>query len=243
MKALKKLLKNHKNIIFLDLEGTQFSHEIIAIGAIKCQIDEKGMIIEKNKCETIRLFVKSLGQIGKVVQNMTHIDEEILKNEGISLEEAFDKFNNFINLPLDECSFIVFGSNDCKMILDSITYSKPNNEEIGFSIAKNSIDFLMFISQYVKDDNGNNYSLVNYLKVFGVEPYGISHDPLNDSIDLMNLYDAVNTKKDILLKEYLKVLQKQRIFPQPVKDAINRLCSGDNLTSDDFISDCKSYLE
>lgn len=243
MKALEKLLKNHKTIVFLDLEGTQFSHEIIALGAIKCHIDDKGMIIDKNNCETIRIYVKSLGQIGRVVQNMTHIDEQILKEEGISLEEAFRKFNDFIGLPLDECSFVVFGSNDCKMILDSISYSKPSNEEIGFSIVKNSIDFLMFISQYVKDDNGNNYSLVNYLKVFGIVPYGISHDPLNDSIDLMNLYDAINTKKDILLCEYLKVLQKQRIFPQPVKEAINKLCSGANLTSDDFINDCKNYLE
>ena len=42
MEAFNKLIKNKKTLVFLDLEGTQFSHEIIAIGAVKCKIDEKG---------------------------------------------------------------------------------------------------------------------------------------------------------------------------------------------------------
>ena len=42
MEAFKKLIKNKRTLVFLDLEGTQFSHEIIAIGAVKCKIDEKG---------------------------------------------------------------------------------------------------------------------------------------------------------------------------------------------------------
>lgn len=243
MESLLKLLKKHKTVIFLDFEGTQFSHEIIAIGATKCHIDDNGFIIDKSNLVNFKIYVKSLGQIGRVVQNMTGINEEILKTEGVSLEEALFKFKEFVEIPLEECSFIVFGTNDCKMILDSISHSKPCNEDIGYTIVKNSIDFLTFVSQYIRDDNGNNYSLVNYLKIFNIDPYGVSHDPLNDAIDLMNLYDAINTQKDILLKEYLKVLQKQRLFPQPVKEVISKLCKGNDVSSAGFIEECKKYLE
>ena len=243
MEALKKQIKGKKTLVFLDLEGTQFSHEIIAIGAVKCSINTKGKISKFFKPKQFRIYVKPLGQIGRFVQNMTKIDEALLKEKGVSLVEAFEALADFIKEPLKDCAFLVFGSNDAKMIIDSINYSKPKNENIGFEIVKNSIDYLAFISQFIKDDNGNNYSLVNYLKVFGVEPHGISHDPLNDAYDLMNLYIAMETKKDILLLEYLKVLQKQKSFPTPIKKAISKLTKGENVTSEEFLEDCKTYLE
>lgn len=240
MEALKKVLKNKKYLVFLDLEGTQFSHEIIAIGAVKCSINKNDSL---TLLDSFKQFVKPLGTIGRFVENMTGIHEETLKNEGYSFEESLAYFHKFINVPFDECLFIVFGSNDAKMILDSITYSKPKNAPVGYSIVKNIFDYLTFISQYVKDDKGNNYSLTNYLKVFGVEPHGISHDPLNDAWDLMNLYISMNEKKDILLVEYLKVLQKQKSFPAPIKNIINKLINNENVTSDLFIEECKDYLK
>lgn len=243
MKTLEKQLKDHKTIVFLDLEGTQFSHEIIAIGAVKCTLDDKKKIQKPTRLRKFKIYVKPLGQIGRFVSTMTQIDEPLLKEQGVTLEEAFKEFKNFVKVPLESCSFVVFGSNDAKMIIDSISYSKPSNETIGYEIVKNSIDYLMFVSQYIKDNNGNNYSLVNYLKVFGLEPYGTSHDPLNDAIDLMHLYQALEEKKDILLEEYLKVLRKQRLFPDPVKKAILALTKGEDVSSKDFIEDCKSFLE
>jgi len=243
MEAIKKLLKGKRTLVFLDLEGTQFSHEIIAIGAVKVSVNEKGNIINIEKAKKFKQYVKPLGQIGKFVSNMTSITEDILREQGVTLEQTFKDFKDFVRKPFNECAFIVFGSNDVKMIVDSISYSKPVNDEIGYNICKNSIDYLAFCSQYIKDDNGNNYSLVNYLKVFNIEPYGVSHDPLNDSIDLMNLYNALDTQKDILLNEYIKVLQKQRLFPAPIKKIINDLIEGKNVTADDFIQDCREYLE
>jgi len=243
MKALNKHLNNVKTLCFLDLEGTQFSHEIIAIGAVKVNVNSNGKVNRISHPKKFKCYVKCLGQIGRFVQNMCNIDETLLKEQGLTLEEAFNKFKAFVKVPLESCSYIVFGSNDTKMILDSINYSKPSNENIGFTIVKNHIDYLQFISQYIKDEKGNNYSLVNYLKVFGIEPYGVSHDPLNDAYDLMNLYKAVDKKKDIVLKEYLKVLQKQKVFPAPVKKIIASLIAGEDVKSSRFIDECKAFLE
>ena len=128
------------------------------------------------------------------------------------------------------------------MIVDSITRSEPKNAFIGYNIVNNCVDFLMFISQFCKDNKNNNYSLVNYLKVFNVAPVGISHDPLNDALDLKNLYSAMNKQKDTLLKEYLKILSKQKIYSAPVKSVIEKLVNGESVTSEDFIEECKKYL-
>ncbi|MDD6302471.1 MAG: exonuclease domain-containing protein [Bacillales bacterium] len=239
MDAIKKIIKNKKYLVFLDLEGTQFSHEIIALGATKCQLKKDGSI---TFIDSFKQYVKPLGSIGRFVENMTQIHEVDLKEKGFSFEDTLNSFKQFIDAQFDDCVFLVFGSNDAKMILDSITYSKPNNSPIGYSIVKNCVDFLMIISQYVKDDNGNNYSLINYLKVFNQEPHGTPHDPLNDAWDLMNLYIAFTTQKDILLNEYLKVLQKQKLFPQPIKNIITSLIEGNTITNDIFIEECKKYL-
>lgn len=241
MEAFNKLIKNKKNLVFLDLEGTQFSHEIIAIGAVKCKIDEKGKIL-KGYQKKFKCYVKPLGCIGRFVQNMTSITEDILKEQGVPLETAFSKFKKFVNIPFEQCAFITFGSNDAKMIIDSITRSEPKNAFIGYNIVNNCVDFLMFISQFCKDNKNNNYSLVNYLKVFNIPPVGISHDPLNDALDLRNLYSAMNKQKDTLLNEYLKILSKQKIYSAPIRSVIEKLVNGDNVSSEDFINECKKYL-
>ena len=105
MEAFNKLIKNKKTLVFLDLEGTQFSHEIIAIGAVKCKIDENGNII-KGKHKQFKCYVKCLGSIGRFVQNMTGISEQILKEQGVPLETAFSKFKRFVNQPFEQCAFV-----------------------------------------------------------------------------------------------------------------------------------------
>lgn len=241
MESFNKLIKNKKTLVFLDLEGTQFSHEIIAIGAIKCKIDENGRI-QKGNQRKFKCYVKPLGAIGRFVQNMTGITEEILRNEGVPLVTAFSKFKKFVNLPFEQCAFVTFGSNDAKMIIDSIARSEPKNAFVGYNIVNNCVDFLMFISQFCKDSKNNNYSLVNYLKVFGVAPVGVSHDPLNDAIDLKNLYSAMNKQKDTLLQEYLKILSKQKIYSLPIRTVLEKLINGETVTSEQFIEECKKFL-
>ena len=47
------VLKGHKVLVFMDYEGTQFSHEMIAIGAILVVIDQKTGRIKKKKAPFI----------------------------------------------------------------------------------------------------------------------------------------------------------------------------------------------
>ena len=40
MKQIKKILKGRHTLIFVDFEGTQYTHEVIASGLLKCKIDD-----------------------------------------------------------------------------------------------------------------------------------------------------------------------------------------------------------
>ena len=68
------------------------------------------------------------------------------------------------------------------------------------------------MSQYIRDDNGNTYSLVNFLRLFGVEPVGESHNPKNDAMDLLHLYEQFISNKEVVFNEYLKVIRKIKVF-------------------------------
>lgn len=241
MEAFKKLLGNRHTLIFMDFEGSQFSHEIIAIGCSKVTCDDNGKII--SDYQTFKRYVKCYGMIGRIVTRLTNITPEILRNEGVTLETMFDELNDFIGDNIDDCCFIAFGSNDVKMIIDSIKISKPKNDAVGLAICKHSLDFLAFISQYIKDEKGNNYSLTNYLKLYNVEPFGQSHDPLNDAIDLMNLYSHFMEDKELRAREYLQILKKQKVFPAPIKKIIAKLMNNEVVTPQDFKKEINKYVE
>ena len=69
MKKFEKLLKGHKSLVFLDFEGTQFSHEMIAIGALHVVIDRHGYIKKAKK--PFRAYVKAHNRVGKIVTDLT----------------------------------------------------------------------------------------------------------------------------------------------------------------------------
>ena len=242
MEAFKKLLKGRRTLVFMDFEGTQFSHEIIAIGCAKIKCDENGMI-DTSSYTTYKRYVKCYGPIGRIVINMTGITNTILKEEGVPLEQMFSELNEFIGEDFEDSCFITFGSNDARMLIDSIKLSRPENSDIGLEICKRTIDFLAFIGQFIRDKNGNNYSLTNYLKLYEKEPFGQSHDPLNDAIDLMNLYDCFMNDKELMFREYLQILKKQKAFPTPIKKIINRLMNNETITPEDFKKEINKFLD
>ena len=242
MEALKKLLKGHKTLVFIDFEGTQFTHEIIAVGAYKCKVNDEGEIIERAE-NGYKQYVQATSQVGKYITEMTSITDSFLEANGVPVDVMLEELKAYIHEDLRNVSYVVFGSNDARMILETNKHSHPSNQYILKQIIPNIVDYLAFLSQYVRDDNFNSYSLTNYLKVFEGEPYGVSHDPLNDAIDLMNLYDNVLKNPDILLDEYKKNLLRQKIFPTPVKNLLKKIIeTNEGITKEEFISLLKDYL-
>ena len=81
MQALEKILKGRKSLCFIDLEGTQFSHEMIAIGAVKVDVKRDGSVKKIHK--GYYTLVKPKSRIGKVVTDLTGITEKDVKEKGV----------------------------------------------------------------------------------------------------------------------------------------------------------------
>ncbi len=240
MKSLAKLLNNRKHILFIDLEGTQFTHEMIAFGAVKVDLDNDGNI--KKVYPGIKEYVKPIGAIGKFVEQLTGINQDLLNKKGISYKEAIEKIKKYCDSSFKKMAFMTFGTHDLRIFAKSLEASPSADKETVINICRNNIDLSMILSQYVKDEHGNPYSLLNYLKLFGVEPIGEAHDPLNDAKDLMLLYGVALKSNDKIYEEYLKVLKAMRHFPDPIHKAIVKLIDGEDVTSEEFKENVRNYI-
>ena len=240
MKKFERLLKGHKSLVFLDFEGTQFSHEMIAIGATHVVIDRHGYIKKHKK--PFRIYVKAHNRVGKIVTDVTGITDDMLKQKGVSFFTAMSELKKYCCLYFRKSSFITFGNHDMKILSSSISYSFDFPKEIVQCIQQNYIDFSAFISEFMKDDKGNPLSLVRYCDAFGVKQAGPAHDPAVDAENLAWLYDATMRKSEILVDEYKKVLKSFNHFPQPVSNVIKKLANNENVTSDEFDKEIKDYI-
>ena len=240
MKKFERLLKGHKSLVFLDFEGTQFSHEMIAIGAMHVVIDRNGYIKKHKK--PFRIYVKAHNRVGKIVTDLTGITDEMLKQKGVSFFTAMSELKKYVGLAFRKSSFITFGSHDMKILSSSISYSFDFPKEIVQCIQQNYIDFSAFIGEFMRDDKGNPLSLIRYCDAFGVPQAGPAHDPAVDAENLAWLYDATMRKSDILIDEYKKVLKSFNHFPAPVSNVIKKLANDENVTSEEFEKEIKDYI-
>ena len=243
MKKLDKQLKGHKYICFMDFEGTQFSHEMIGLGAVMATINPKDGRIKRSK-KPLHILVKAKNKIGKYVIDLTGITEEDLKTKGVSFATAMNQLKKYCGLYFKKCTFVTFGSHDMRILSQSIMYNLEYPKEITSQIQKNFLDFSAFISEFIKDQQGNPLSLIHYCELFNVPEAGTAHDPTIDSINLMNLYDAFLANKELVLEQYKLVLQKPNgHIPSPVAEATKKLASGQDVSAADFEAYIKKYLE
>ena len=240
MKKFERLLKGHKSLVFLDFEGTQFSHEMIAIGAMHVVIDRHGYIKKHKK--PFKIYVKAHNRVGKIVTDLTGITDEMLKQKGVSFFTAMSELKKYCGLSFRKSSFITFGSHDMKILSSSISYSFDFPKETVQCIQQNYIDFSAFISEFMRDDKGNPLSLVKYCDAFGVKESGPAHDPAVDAENLAWLYDATMRNSGLLVEEYKKVLKSFNHFPLPVCNVIKKLANNETVDGKEFEEEIKNYI-
>lgn len=218
--------------MFLDLEGTQFSHEMIAIGAVHVVLGKNGRV--RKEFPGFKRLVLAKNHIGKVVVELTGLTDAAIKAEGISYRKAMEELKKYVGRAYAKSLFITFGTHDLRIVSQSVSHNLDADKEDARFIAKSNLDLSAYISKYVKDGNGNPMSLENYLKIFGLAFDGTKHDPLDDARNLVRLYSALFDSENLLAEEYKKVLAKSHHLPQPLPEMINQLVSGREVTPDDF---------
>ncbi len=239
---LRRALKGHKILVFLDFEGTQFSHEMIAIGAISCAIDTRTGKIKKRK-EPFKIYVKAHNKIGTYVSGLTGIKEETLKQKGVSFDTAMKALKKYVGLNFKKATFITFGNHDMRIINQSIMYNILYPKDVTSQIQKNYFDMSAFLNEFIRDESGNALSLVHFCDLFGVKEAGSAHDPEVDAINLANLYDAFVSNPDLVTSEYIKHLRLHSgSFPLPIQKAVVALASGQDVSAKEFEEEVKKYI-
>ncbi len=221
MKELDKRINGRKSLCFIDLEGTQFSHEMIAIGAVKVELRKDGTVKKMHK--GYYSYVLAKNKVGKVVTDLTGITDEQVRKEGKRLRVVIQELKKYLGRDFTKTLFVTFGNHDLRILSQSLAYNLDAPKEDIHLMIKHNFDLADWISDYVRDENGNTYSLANLLKVFEVEFEGQQHNALADTINLVYLYEQIVKRKDILHREYLHVLLKQRHLPAPLHEALEIL--------------------
>lgn len=232
MKSLNKILKDSKTVVFLDFEATEQTFEIISIGAIKAQLDNKNQI--KSYDEGFKCYVYTDTPITPVIEEMTKITNKLLDEKGISFKEALDKLSNYIGKNLNFTHFFTFGGYDMRLLHATTSKYNLNENNLVLQIFSKNTDFSAFFNQYIKDPTNHTLSLINSLRLFHVRPVEPYHDPLSDAKNLMLLYDAFLKNPTVVRNEYLKVLMNNPNLRAPIKKVLEKLKKENFVSLDDF---------
>ena len=241
-KKLRSGLKGHKILVFLDFEGTQFSHEMIAIGGISCSIDMKTGRIRKRK-NPFKIYVKAHNKIGGYVSELTGITEDLLRKQGVSFDTAMKELKKYIGLHYKAATYITFGNHDMRILNQSIAYNILYPKEMTSQIQKNYFDFSAFLSEFIRDEAGNALSLVHFCELFNLQEAGPAHDPEVDAINLANLYDAFLANPSLVSSEYLRHIRLHTSqYPAPISKVLSDLASGKDVTAKEFEEEIEKYV-
>lgn len=223
--------KNVDALVFMDLEATSFTSEMIEIGAYLAEINKDGSI--KKVHAPFKRYVKAKHQVGFHVAQLTGITDEKLRNEGEDFPAVLSSFRKYVGKFWDSCRFVTFSEHDMVIVKNTMAQYRDLNPSYARNIYRHHLDLQRLLDRYIQNQNGNPYSLTNYLKIFGLEFDGKAHDAIYDALNLLDLYKVAREGKEIFIKEYKNVLCGAKTRPV-VKEIIHMLSEGKTVTPEMF---------
>ena len=215
MKDLKNILKKRKIVAFLDLEGTQTSHEIIEIGLVKVSLKEDLSI--KKEYKGLKLFVLPKKKIGNVVTSLTGLTDNYVKKEGIPFKNALTQIKKYMGSDYEKSLFFTYGNQDGVMFIKSY----EENKDASFIDARFMASHCYALSKFFSKYRGN------------------AHDALIDAYALLDVYKAYLEKKELVADNYRQSLSNKNSFPKCIKRLIQDLNNNKSVTLEQF----KKYIE
>lgn len=241
MKLLNQKLKDKRKIIFFDLEGTQSTSEIIAIGAVKVTLDAKFNILTIDNTGFKR-YVKANGSIGPIVKKLTRIDENLLKKEGITFEQACKDFTKYVGGDLNSYCFITYGDYDMVMLKRTSMLHDESTKMLYQVISRNYFDYSSFVSSFITNKKGKIISLIDAITKLGGKPFENQHDPLCDTQNLILLYRLVREQRKQLAALYKEALANKTDVPPVMLQIIRKLNENKTITPEEYQNIIEDYL-
>lgn len=227
MKQLLKALRGRQCLVFLDVEATQIHHEIIEIGAVKALLDEQGRI--KKQFKGFKTYVKPKEKIGSFVSTLTGITESLIEKKGIRFAKAQEMLSRYVGADYPSCLFVTYGTQDAQMFINSAEANLDSSIIMARDLAHRVFDFEAFLNRYVPGKDGNPLSQSKALNLFELVEIGQAHDALTDATNLLRLYQAFLSRKDIVLREYLQLLAAYRKGPNPLRRVLEAIVKGETV--------------
>lgn len=119
----------YKNFISFDLEMNQPSRKIIQIGACI------GNIHTANVSKKIRIYVNPQEEITEFITNLTGITNKIIKQEGISIQDAYKTLCEIIKIE--------------KPFMNPITWGRSDSIELRDELGITSDEFFIFGRRWI----------------------------------------------------------------------------------------------
>ena len=232
MKDLKRIIKDRTCLIFIDLEATQVTHEMIQIGAYKTYLNPDLTI--KKVFRPFEMLVKPKHRVGKIVTDLTGLTDYKVKTQGVTYRTALLSFKAYCGKDFDRCLFVVYGNSDGSIFRASAENNMDASMPLTMSIVHRIFDFCGFAFRYIKGDDGNPLSLSRMVNLFSSPFDGHAHSALDDAKNLMHVYQAFLKSPAIVKREYKKVLALSCTQHAAVKEVITRLTAGKTVTPNDF---------
>jgi inhibitor of KinA sporulation pathway (predicted exonuclease) len=241
IKKLSQHIHHFRHLVFLDFEGTQHSHEMIAFGAVKVDLEDSYKV--KKTYKGIHRYVLAKEPIGSYVTKLTSITQSTLNDKGISYKQAIQSLKNYVGNKLHETIFVIFGNHDLRILNQSLVYSPDADESFIKLVTKHSFDYSRFIAEFIKDEKGNPLSLINNLLAFNHTFKGTLHSPLDDAKNLLSLYKLVLEHPEIIFDRYSQVLKQNHHLPVPIKTLLTKILNNESVDNHTFIHAIKDYLK
>lgn len=171
---------------YIDFEATQFSNEIISIGAIR----EDG--------ETFYSLVAPVeGKITPFITNLTGITKEMVET-AMSPDIVFENFSDWVfgidNIP----NFLVWGDSDVDFLRH--TFKRTNSMKARMIIGYMSGSIRDYSKDFKKKCGAKNLSLIKAMNMFDPEAEQ-NHHALDDAILLYNVHKYENYYTPAELKQ------------------------------------------
>lgn len=242
MRLLKEEIGEPRELVFLDLEGTQLSHETIAIGACKYFCGPDLLPLPGKKIQVFKRLIKPQSPVGGVVTILTGITDDRLKTEGITFHKALVELMTFTKCTGKKV-YITFGNQDLNMLYQSkVRANDQLCQDFYDHIKRNWFDMQAFVSRFVHDERHMTFSQPKLLEIYEAKNLQHAHNPLYDAENLMNLFIQVIKRPDITLREFKKNLLTSKDFFIISKPFIDDLCNGKDVSAIDFNKAIEDYL-
>lgn len=208
--------------VYIDLEATQFSYEIISIGAVKENNDTFYSLVRPREPKKITKFITKL----------TGLTQDMFTEDVPMVCEVFTSFYKWATENTSEkVQFVCFGSFDGTLLDHCIkNYPKCN---IFKKIRANLLNEDRVFNKIASSDNTQTFGINSLYNMYFEKNEVQDHNSLNDAIMLKELHSVLRetpievykTSVEInYLEKYLRKFNKNRLRNCALKEYLNTLC-------------------